>query len=277
MRVLIVFFYSTIAFMNSSLQAAEQKTGCFHKILKLSHREFHFIVYGRTPLEKKIKFEEEALQNGLDSDLAIVEWIYHPFYVPEGHVSLRIGKAVFEFAPRGWRVHEVGEDNARSFLVNNPFFRESYKKNKGDMPPFSVGIPIQTTRAVALKIVQWIRDYEKNEGPRFRYFSNNCNHSVINALLLNGVSRLPTFTGLEAFSSELSTRRLLLDVYQREMAISIYPLAGHTQDSVLLDERFPRYLVEETSVLNDLFRLFVNTSKIHSFYDSFRMLMRINP
>jgi hypothetical protein len=210
---------------------------------------------GRSQAERKFKLEEAAVDNAGPDDLITIEWLFHPFYMPLGHTSLRIGNRLYEFTTKGWEMHGNGADSARAFIFNNPFFKRQYQRGVIEgLPPFSIGIPMKIKKSQLDKIESWIQRYPEDIGRPFSLAFNNCNQCMLQAAA-NGNVQIINDSKYKSFSSVMTFRDVFLQSRLRKETPVIYTLSGVEIPNITYGEMVPPYLYDEHSTVSELLRV----------------------
>lgn len=221
-----------------------------------------FIAEGRSEAERKFKQEEAQIEQAEANDIVTIEWIFHPFYRPLGHTSLRVGNKSYEFTTQGWELHNNKTDSARAFIFNNPFFKHQYRENNKDnsMPPFSIGIPIKIKKSQVDQILSWINRYPQDFGKAFSITFNNCNQCMLSAMKEAGV-KVNLDNIYSEFSSVMTFRSILLSPQENTGTPVIYPLSGVNTPFITYREMMPPYLYEESSTAKEIMRVLTSSIK----------------
>lgn len=220
-------------------------------------REIPFQIVGRSTAERRFRDEEERLVTAADADLVPIEIAFHPFWRRLGHTTLRIGESLYELSSKGWRAHKEGQNSARAYLYNNPFFKQQYNLYKAaGMPPISIAVNVSVARAQALRlraILDRLSAATGKEKEKFSLIRNNCNQGIMRVLEM---ADIPGFTsrGYLGFSSILSFRRLLLFPMLPVNGHYIYPLPGSEICEANLRRWVPRLVYRHNTSIQEMVR-----------------------
>ncbi len=205
-----------------------------------------FSVETRSSAERLFKKEQEAYATARPEDPVTVEWHYFPFYMPDGHNALRVGDRLFEFVgSKGWRVYP----SARAFIFSNPFFKTQLGRHP-EMPPFSLGVPFQISKAAAEKFARYAEESDGKGGIPLSIFFHNCNQVPLRLLRKMGVEiKLSPFT---RYFSNRTFRKLLLAPPVKTGAPRLYLLPNQAAAGETLGSLVPKDVARERGRLRDL-------------------------
>lgn len=206
-----------------------------------------FSVETRSSAERLFKKEQEAYEAAKPDEKVTVEWHYFPFYLPDGHNALRVGDKLYEFVgSKGWRVFP----SARGFVFSNPFFKTQLGRHP-EMPPFSLGVPFEISKAATEKFVRYAEERDGKGGIPLSIFFHNCNQVPLRLLKRVGVD-----LGLSPFTRYFSNRtfrKLLLEPPAAAGAPRLYLLPNQGAPGEPLGSLVPKDVARERHWLVDLF------------------------
>ena len=184
-----------------------------------------------------------------------VEWLYQPFFLPTGHLALRVGQRVFSFSPKGWELWNKPGHDAQAFLFDNTFDQNqvaTYRRLGHEVFDLTIGLPMQLPRDLASKMLRSLRKAARSGVP-FSLASNNCTTQLFDAL----PSARPSALG--AIAPALALRSLLHDPPFPIGQPRAYPVAGNTPPVAPARVELPAHLAASHTPARELLRIVKNS------------------